>query len=239
MDRRKHRSTFAFVDLLFNLTVGFVMLFIIAFILISPPTTEKKMDPDVQFIIRMTWPDHDANDVDLWVRDPAGNKIGYRSREAGYTNLEKDDLGHTNDWAIINGEKKIVYQNQEFVFIRGFIPGQWRVNIHWYNKKDPNTATIPVTIELWDNKPYKIIAKQEIILTKRGQQATAFNFIMTEHGNVFDINYEKTNWIMSGVVSYEYDQDNSLDRGAANAIQYGGGTSTEVDTPPPGQDGNP
>ena len=44
---------------------------------------------------------------------------------------------------------------------------------------------------------------------------------------------------MSGVVSYEYDQDNSLDRGAANAIQYGGGTSTEVDTPPPGQDGNP
>ena len=39
--------------------------------------------------------------------------------------------------------------------------------------------------------PYKKIAKQEIILTKRGQQATAFNFIMTEHGNVFDINYEK------------------------------------------------
>ena len=77
MDRRKHRSTFAFVDLLFNLTVGFVMLFIIAFILISPPTTEKKMDPDVQFVIKMTWPDKDKNDVDLWVRDPLGNKIGY------------------------------------------------------------------------------------------------------------------------------------------------------------------
>jgi|TARA_B100001964_G_scaffold156388_1_gene171807 hypothetical protein len=206
MDRRKHRSTFAFVDLLFNLTVGFVMLFIIAFILISPPTTEKKMDPDVQFVIKMTWPDKDKNDVDLWVRDPLGQKIGYRSREAGFTNLEKDDLGQSNDYAIINGERKIVYQNQEFVFIRGFISGQWRVNIHWYNKKDKETAEIPVLIELYDNKPnFKLLASQEVLLTKRGQQLTAFNFMMGEDGKIFDVNYEKANWILSGVVSFDHE----------------------------------
>ena len=218
MDRRKHRSTFAFVDLLFNLTVGFVMLFIIAFILISPPTTEKKMDPDVQFVIKMTWPDQDKNDVDLWVRDPLGQKIGYRSREAGFTNLEKDDLGQSNDYAIINGERKIVFQNQEFTFIRGFIPGQWRVNIHWYNRKDQETAEIPVLIELYDNKPnFKLLASQEVLLTKRGQQATAFNFTMDEEGKIFDVNYEKTNWILSSTVTFDHERGlNQIE----NSTQY-------------------
>ena len=76
-------------------------------------------------------------------------------------------------------------------FIRGFIPGQWRVNIHWYNRKDQETAEIPVLIELYDNKPnFKLLASQEVLLTKRGQQATAFNFTMDEEGKIFDVNYE-------------------------------------------------
>ena len=38
MKRRQYSSSIAFNDLLFNLLVGFVFLFIVAFILINPPT---------------------------------------------------------------------------------------------------------------------------------------------------------------------------------------------------------
>ena len=37
----KYKSTIGFTDLLFNLLVGFVFLFIIAFILINPITKKK------------------------------------------------------------------------------------------------------------------------------------------------------------------------------------------------------
>ena len=46
---------------------------------------------------------------------------------------------------------------------------------------------------------------------------TAFNFMMGEDGKIFDVNYEKANWILSGVVSF--DHEHGLD-GIENSTQY-------------------
>ena len=42
---KRYLSTFGFIDLLFNMLVGFVFLFFIAYILINPIADEGKVDP--------------------------------------------------------------------------------------------------------------------------------------------------------------------------------------------------
>ena len=67
---RKYSTNLGFVDLLFNLLVGFVSLLLIAFLLINPIADEGKIDPITEFIITTTWPDNSTIDVDLWVQGP-------------------------------------------------------------------------------------------------------------------------------------------------------------------------
>jgi len=67
------------------------------------------------------------------------------------------------------------------------------------------------------------------MLTKRGQQLTAFNFMMDENGMIFDVNYEKTMWIMTGNVTFELeDIENGTRIDPVN-------NNSNADTIPPGQ----
>ena len=68
------------------------------------------------------------------------------------------------------------------------------------------------------------------MLTKRGQQLTAFNFMMDENGKIFDVNYERTMWIMTGNVTYELED---IENGT---ITDNINNSSNADTLPPGQD---
>jgi len=68
--KSKYHSNVSFLDLLFNLVVGFVMLFIIAFILIRPIAENKQIEQKAEYIINVTWPQSFADDVDTWLMDP-------------------------------------------------------------------------------------------------------------------------------------------------------------------------
>ena len=61
---RRHRSygsQVAFIDLLFNTLVGFVFLFVMAFILINPVAKKSNVELNAEFIITMKWPqDHNS-----------------------------------------------------------------------------------------------------------------------------------------------------------------------------------
>ena len=100
MSRYKYKSTVGFTDLLFNLLVGFVFLFIIAFILINPITKKQDVPKKAEYMIVIEWPHTLPDDVDLWVKDPAGNTVSFIKKMAGAMNLEKDDLGTANDMTI-------------------------------------------------------------------------------------------------------------------------------------------
>ena len=52
----KYHSHTSFLDLLFNTLVGFVMLFIIAFLLISPIKKKKDIEQKAEYVITVTWP---------------------------------------------------------------------------------------------------------------------------------------------------------------------------------------
>ena len=93
----RYKSTIGFVDLLFNILVGFVFLFLVAFLLINPVAKKADIQKKAEIIITMTWEKNSLHDIDLWVMGPQGNKVGFANKESGLLNLERDGLGVAND----------------------------------------------------------------------------------------------------------------------------------------------
>ena len=78
MDSPRYKSTIGFIDLLFNILLGFAFLFIIAFLLIKPEQKKEDFERKAEFVIVMEW-DHDQpDDIDLYVQDPTQNKVHFR-----------------------------------------------------------------------------------------------------------------------------------------------------------------
>lgn len=193
---RRHRSygsQIAFIDLLFNTLVGFVFLFVMAFVLINPIAKKSNVEINAEFIITMEWPNKAEDDVDLWVRDPLGNTAGFKSKDVGLMSLDRDDLGKANDKVTTSdGKTIIVRNNEEHLTIRGIIPGEYIVNVHLYQKKLEKQVNvmngskyyekIPVTVTVEKLNPYGIVAIKKIILLHKGQELTVLRFTVTEDG---------------------------------------------------------
>ena len=116
---------------MFNLLVGFVYLFIIAFILINPNSekTRRSKKSRIYGSYRMA---KFNDDIDLWVKSPDGKTVSFVKKENGIMNLEKDDLGVANDSTVDEyGQRKVIYINREVITIRGILAGQYQV-AHMY-----------------------------------------------------------------------------------------------------------
>ena len=53
MSDPRYRSSFGFIDLLFNLLVGFVFLFMLAFMLINPVAKKETIKPKAEYFINL------------------------------------------------------------------------------------------------------------------------------------------------------------------------------------------
>ena len=194
-DKSKYGSSVAFTDLLFNIVVGLAFLFLLAFILMNPIAKEKDIEEKSDFIIVMTWDDESGDDIDLWVRDPAGRITSFRNRGIGFMHLDRDDLGLANDRVQgPDGKMIYVYRNKEVISLRGFSEGTYLVNAHVYNKKtwkDGKLHDSHIKIELIKLNPYNEVVQAEFIGTKRGQEFTAFHFTLDEDGNVIRLSDER------------------------------------------------
>lgn len=185
---RSYNDTTTFVDLLFNCVVGFVFLFMLAFIQIDP---EEKSKADIktkaEYIITMTWPLEDHSDVDIWIEDPAGHLIGFKQKEGGLTHLDRDDLGSLNDKFVMPDGRIVEYEyNQEIVTIRGFIPGDWTINVHLYTKRQTAPTKVHVRIDKLNPKVTTVFNKV-ITLDRHWQEKTVIRFTMTETGEMIGV----------------------------------------------------
>jgi len=184
----RYKSTIAFVDLLFNILLGFVFLFIVAFILINPIAKQADVKVPAEFMIVMTWPDDDHNDIDLWVADPLGNYVYFARRESGLLNLDRDDLGSTTDTVTVDGKEVRVGINREVVAIRGIISGRYLVSALYYGDRGVAAiGPIPVTVEVIKLNPYKIVYRQDLILQDVGQVKNFYQFSLSHSGSVTNI----------------------------------------------------
>lgn len=176
-----------FTDLLFNSLLAFTLLFLITILFLNPPAKKGIIDPKAEFIITIKWDDASPDDVDVWVQDPKGNVVWFRNPEVGLLHLDRDDRGLDNDMILVDGIEVINPLNQEVVTIRGNVPGQYIVNVHYYNTKTFNQANVEVRA-VKVNPQLKVLYYNTIVLKEKGDEKTALRFTIDSNGNVSDVN---------------------------------------------------
>lgn len=192
LDRRKQYKTYSshisMVDLMLNLVLGFVFLFVVAFMLISIPEQKAKIDTRAEMVITLTWNDEAKDDVDLWVQDPNEETVYFSRKERGLTHLDRDDLGHTKDRIVGPDGKPIECQiNQEIATIRGFIPGEWIVNVHMY-RKDLLTPPSSVTVKIEKLNPsVTTLVLKKYTMGVHWEEITVARFVISASGEMLQI----------------------------------------------------
>jgi hypothetical protein len=185
--RRSNHAGIAFTDLLFNALLGFVVMFVLAVLLINPIAESGAVDAKAEFLITLSWPEGRREDVDLYVQDPAGEMVWFRSREAGLMHLDRDDLGERNDVIEVGGRRVINPLNQEIVSIRGILPGEYVVNLHLY--RGDGAQPVPATLKIEKLNPrVEQVFFGPLALIEQGDERTAARFSIGSDGRVRDVN---------------------------------------------------
>ena len=185
---RRRSVSDPFTDLLFNALLGFTFLFLVAIMFMNPIAKKGIIDPKAEYIITITWADNNPDDIDTWIEDPNGNKVWFRNREAGLIHLDRDDRGVVNDTININGEEIQNPLNQEVVTVRGVVPGEYVVNLHYYASE--TGLPVPVTVKVSKVNPaLEIVYYGETILEKKGDEKTAVRSNIDKDGKVGKISH--------------------------------------------------
>ena len=192
----KYKSSIAFTDLLFNILVGFVFLFLIAFLLINPIAKKGDIVVPAEFIITLTWPDDSIDDIDIWARGPNGDVVGFTKKDSNLIHLDRDDRGIIEDKIEVDGKEVTIKINREVVTVRGKMPGEYYISVHWYRRPpvmlQPESDfklydVLPVTVEVQKINPYSIIYKQTQNFDDEGQVRNYYKFTVNEQGNVASV----------------------------------------------------
>ena len=182
---RRDNSGIAFIDLIFNVLIGFVFLFVIALILINPITKDEGPPVKAEFLITLEWPDESKADIDLWVQHNNNPGVGFSNREQQHIHLDRDDLGIKNDYYTVDGIRQTLLINKEVINLRGIVQGNYYIVAHAYSLRKENN--IPIKIKIIKLNPYaEVYSKQEIVVHDR--QIVRFHaFSIDNEGTVEEI----------------------------------------------------
>ncbi|HMM78098.1 MAG TPA: hypothetical protein PJ986_20540 [Gammaproteobacteria bacterium] len=173
---------------LFKIIQAITYLFVLAVLFMNPIAKQGKIDPKAEYIITVTWPDRNPNDIDTYVEDPAGNLTYFKNPSAGLIHLDRDDRGNLNDTLNINGRQIENPLNQEVTTIRGVIPGEYIVNVHYYATE--NNEAVPVTVRVDKVNPVlEVIYYDTVTLKRKDEERTAVRFSIIGDGRVANINH--------------------------------------------------
>jgi hypothetical protein len=198
MKQRNYHSNLAFLDLLLNIVLAYAMFYILTSIYVNPKIPEEKnVIAKAEAVITFTWDTDIADDVDAYVEDPAGGIVYFQDKEENLMHLDRDDLGNANDTVIVNGHRFEYKENQEIVTIRGWMAGEYVVNVHMFSKRVQGPTEVTIMLEKL-NPSWKLIAAKTVTLTVNGDEQTAFRFTVNKKGEVTDINYLPKKIVGSG-----------------------------------------
>ena len=193
MRRRATRSyvTDPFIDLLFNTLLGFTFLFLIAVMFMNPETRKGRVNLKAEYIISVTWGDHLADDIDLWVRDPLGETVSYLQKDAGWLHLDRDDRGEINDTIVIDGREVVYPINQEVVTLRGLIPGEYTVNLYYYKSDRGEPVEALVKVEKV-NPTLQTVFVEKVLLERQDDEKTVVRLTLDRDGTVTAFSHLQT-----------------------------------------------
>jgi hypothetical protein len=169
-------------------------LFFIALLAMNPEAKEGKVDSKAEFIITMTWPDDHPDDIDLYAEDPLGNVVWYHVREGGFMMLDRDDRGSANNTITVDGRKITSSFRQETISIRGIVPGEYTVNVHYFLATRGGPVPAVVKVEKV-NPTVEVVAYDTVQLSRMGEEKTAVRFRLAANGSVVDVNHREKSLI--------------------------------------------
>lgn len=187
MIKQRHLSD-PFTDLLFNTLLGFSLLFFISIIFMNPIARLGNVNFKAEYIITVTWPDNQPDDVDIWVQDPNQNLLSYRNSDVGWLHLDRDDQGDLNDKITIDGVEVVYPINQEVVTIRGIVSGEYIVNLQYYKSVTGKPVTGTVKIEKV-NPSLKVVYVDKVVLQNEDDELTVLRFNLDANGEVASISH--------------------------------------------------
>ena len=197
--RRNQNFLLSYIDLLMNLSISFAAIFMLAVVLINTPTKNQKVaDERAKILIVMTWDSHSADDLDLWVKAPNGERVGFSHPSGLIAHLQRDDMGPINDYYDLpDGTRRYARFNQEITSIRSKADGHYTVNALLYRRHpDPETGVqssgpVTCTIELIQIDPeYRELETRQVTLYTEGDEQTAFGFDI-ENGQIGNVSYAR------------------------------------------------
>jgi len=175
----------------------FLLIICILFVIIALMKVEQQKEQDIEtkaeYIITVTWPDGNKNDVDTWLRNPSDKICWYQSKDVGLMSLDRDDLGWQNDYiSLSNGTRIENPYNQEIVSIRQIIEGYWLLNVHMYRMDDNVPTKVHVKIEKLNPK-VKTLYYASVVLERLWQEITIAKFHIDIDGDFtfIDNTYEE------------------------------------------------
>jgi hypothetical protein len=176
-----------FTDLLFNALLTFTFLFLIALFLLNPPAKSGIIDPKAEFLITVSWPDNNPNDIDVWAQGPGGQQVWFMRPQDGLMHIDRDDRGLANDTQTLDGVEITNPLNQEVLTLRGRPPGEYVINMHYY--KTESQEPVPVNVYLAEVNPkLKVLHYATVTLDAEGDEITAMRFTIDGNGKVGEIN---------------------------------------------------
>jgi hypothetical protein len=191
VNNKNYGTTTAFVDLLFNLVLSFVSLFLLTMLLINPPKKDSTINSSAKYIIAIQWQDNSSHDVDLWLTD-GKHRVYFKNKQTDTMFLERDDLGAD----IPNHNIHFVPKNEESVSIRIPQPGTYTAAVHFY--KDMAAPHHNPTKDMVLDRPIvkwalikvlsgSMLASGTVSLEMQGDEKTLIRFSLTEEGEVTNI----------------------------------------------------
>jgi hypothetical protein len=175
--------------MLFKALQVIAFLFFIALLAIKTRDDEGKVDPRLEFLVTVSWPDKHPDDIDMFVQDPIGNMVWYRRRESGFMVLDRDDRGGLNDFIMVNGQKVPSPIRQEIVSIRGVVAGEYTVNVYHFAALTGQPVPVTVKVEKLNPK-VQVVYYDTIEVDHGGTEKTAVRFVMDKAGAVVDVNHD-------------------------------------------------
>lgn len=182
----KYSSSISFLDLLFNLLLVFIALFLLALMLINPPKTESNVEKSVQYAIVIRWDSDSRDDVDLWLMDQ-NERVGFQNKQGSNFYLDRDDLGPD----LIDETMPETRVNEESISILGRLEGTYTAAAHLYNARSGSTLPLSVNWILVEVKPsYKVIKSGTVQLSSRWEEKTLIRFDIDNAGKIDNIDVD-------------------------------------------------
>lgn len=184
--KRSDSCLLGYLDLLFITLIMFVFMFAVAFAQIEPETKKAEIKTKAEYVMLMSWPEEDGNDIDIWVLDPTGSFTSYKDKDSGLVHLDRDDLGHKNDSVVLPDGTVVKYEhNQEILTIRGCIPGEWVINTHLYRQSQKGPSYVRFRLDKL-NPSVVTMLNEVIVLEEYWQEETVIRFTMNSKCEMLD-----------------------------------------------------